>query len=131
MEQDREEELQRQAEQHQITVVDKDSRAYKVVFDALHRETDFQLPSRFADKVILRLQQQHRYRTSNEYIWLGAGIFLFMVAAAVAVVLTDFRLEWGFLKSASRYLNVFIFGAVFILALQWFDRKFIRKLTSN
>jgi hypothetical protein len=130
MEDNREEALQHQAEQHQSIGIDRDSRAYRIVFEALRKETDFQLPARFADSVMDRLQQQGT-RSTNEYAWLGVGIFLFFIAAVVAVILTDFKLEWGFLKGASCLLNLFIFGAVFILALQWLDRKFIRRLTNH
>jgi hypothetical protein len=131
MENEKEEALQRQAEQNQMKGFDKDSRAYQIVFNALQKETGFQLSPRFADQVIHQLQQQRKFRTTHEYVWLGLGIFLFIVAAVVTVVKTDFRPEWGFLNGISRYLNVFIFGAVFILALQWLDRKFVRRITMN
>ncbi len=130
MENDRnkEEELQRLAEQQSMSGTDKDSRAYKIVFEALHSDTDFQLSSRFADQVLGRLQEQSDAR---EYVWFGLGIVLLLAAAVVAGVLTDFKPDMGFLKGMSRYFNLFIFGGLFILAIQWLDRKFVRKLTAH
>ena len=58
-------------------------------------------------------------------MWLGLGIVSFAIAMVVAIAMTDFKLNFGVLKFISSYPGLIIFGALFILALQWLDKKLI------
>ena len=51
---------------------------------------------------------------------------MFALAAVVAIVLTDFKVSFGALKFMAGYPGLFIFGAAFVLVLQWLDNKLVR-----
>lgn len=116
----RDEELQHSMEKNLVNCSDKDSRAYRVVFDALQLEPEFRLSSKFSDSVIQRLEASEG---RSQYFWLALGFIGFVIAAVVAVVLTDFSPDFGFLKHISKFTGLFIFGAAFIVLLQWIDKK--------
>jgi uncharacterized membrane protein len=65
--------------------------------------------------------------SSRDMVWLYLGIVAFVVATGVAIALTGFKIHVGAFRFVSGYSGLFIFGAAFILALQWIDRSFIRK----
>ena len=62
-------------------------------------------------------------------VWLYLGIFSFIIAMAVAVALTGFKVNMGVLKFIASYPGLFVFGTIFILALHWIDRRAINKQT--
>jgi hypothetical protein len=103
---------------------DRDSRLYQVVFKALHTESDFVLPAHFADRVLAAVKARH---SSHDMAWFIGGIFLFIIALVVAVILTGFSFSLGVFTFLSGYPGLVIFGAAFIMALQWIDRRWIRK----
>ena len=124
----KEEELQNQIEKAGSSVDGVDAYAYKKVFDALKQEPDFHLSVDFADRVIQKIEIKKE--SSSDFIWFGVGIFMFAVAALVAIVLTDFKVSFGALNFITGYPGLFIFGAAFILGLQWLDKKLIRPKSS-
>ncbi len=72
-----------------------------------------------------RVVQQQIRRSVREYLWYLTGIVALVIASVVAVVLTGFQLNFGFLESISAYSGIFIFGGVFILALHVLDRRLL------
>ncbi len=119
----KDEELQNQIEQASSSIDGVDAYAYKKVFDALKQEPDFHLPINFADRVIQKIEAKKE--SSNDFVWFGLGILLFIVATIVAILLTNFKLNFGALKFITGYPGLIIFGISFILALQWMDKKFV------
>jgi hypothetical protein len=103
---------------------DQESRSYQSVFKALRTETDYVLPADFADRVIATVKARY---SSRDMGWLIGGVFLFIVALVVAVILTGFSFTLGMFTFLSGYPGLVVFGAAFILGLQWIDRKWIRK----
>jgi hypothetical protein len=120
-------------EQSELGKHDKglDSLAYQKVFDALKKESTAGLSPEFADKVMLKLQTQSTSRSSGFELLLAliGGLFCIIVLI-VAVVLTGFKVQLGFLESLHGYKGVFIFGIVFIIFLHWIDKVVIRKKLS-
>lgn len=102
----------------------RDARSYQTVFSALRREPDFVLPANFADRVVASIQARY---SSRDMAWFIGGVFLVLVALVVAILLTGFTLSLGVFTFLSGYPGLVAFGAAFILALQWVDRKWIRK----
>lgn len=102
-----------------------DARAYARVFDALRKEPSFQLPANFAARVIEGIDFSPR--RSTDVMWLYAGIFSCVVAMVVAILLTDFKITFGAFRFISGYPGLIAFAAVFILGLQWLDKKLVRK----
>jgi hypothetical protein len=104
-----------------------DARAYVRVFDALRKETSFQLPANFATRVVNRVdfsQQQ-----SSDMLWLYLGLFSCLLAMVVAIAMTDFEFNFGAFRFIAGYPGLFVFALVFILGLQWIDKKMVRKPT--
>jgi hypothetical protein len=115
-------ELQNLAESGMLNGTYRDSRAYRLVFEALKKETEFSLPATFSQSVLQRMEAAEG---KNSYVWLAVIFTGFIVAAGVSIALTDFRPDFGFLRHISRFAGLFVFGAAFILLLQWIDRKVI------
>ena len=124
----KDEELQNQIENTHAPSNSVDAYSYKKVFDALKQEPDFHLPANFADEVVQKIEA--RKESSSDFIWFGLGIFLFTIAAIVAIVLTDFKVSFGALKFISGYPGLFAFGVFFIALIQWLDKKLVRPKAS-
>ena len=122
------EELQKNIEAgNRFSGDDPDAKAYQEVFARLNKEPEAYLPLDFADKLIVRIQEQQRRSTSRDFYWLIAGVLLLSIAMIVAVALTGFQPGLGFLKGMSAYAGLFVFGAAFILFLNGLDKKLFPK----
>ncbi len=104
-----------------------DDQAYRRVFAVLKREPSYQLPPDFAAKVIRSMQLAPQQYTTLEFIWLYTGLIAFVIAAGITIFLTGFEINLGVLKFLSSYPGLIVFGALFILALQWIDKRFVKK----
>lgn len=107
-----------------------DERSYRKVFEALKKEPGYELSPSFARQVVGRIEAASQKASSRDIFWLSAGLVSFVIATAVAVYLTGFNLSFGVLKFISGYPGLFVFGLIFILALQWVDKKLIHKTSS-
>ena len=58
-------------------------------------------------------------------MWLGTGMFSLFITLIVAIAMSGFKLNFGFLKNMSGYAGLFVFGAVLILVLNQLDKYFI------
>jgi hypothetical protein len=123
-----EEDLQRNLEAGKNPEGDElDVKAYQTVFNALKHEPEFILSSSFADKVVgLAIKKQNSKSTFREYFWIGLGIFVMVIASIVAIVMTEFKFDMGFLNGLSSFKGLIIFGIFFIGLLHWLDKKLIR-----
>jgi hypothetical protein len=121
-----EEELQRSVEQGNVNN-DIDSKAYEVVFDALKQEPNYTLKSGFADRVMELAARQSSGSASTEFIWLGVGVFLLIVAMIVVMTKITMPTDFGFLSAMSSYAGLFVFGILFIALLHFIDRRFIQQ----
>lgn len=119
-----EEELQNQIEQGLVTESGDDIRAYQRVFDALKKEPDYHVSLPFADRIIAIINKREEKR---DYWWIAIGIFLTVIAMIVSLALTSAHWSTGVFKFLSGYPGLVAFGIVFILLLQWVDRKIIKK----
>ncbi len=119
------EELQGRIEKGELSD-NRDSRAYSKIFDALRREPEFKVPINLAERIVLRADLASR-KSSRDMVWLYAGLAACFAAMIVAALLTNFKINFGALKFISGYPGLFVFGILFVLALQWVDRKIVRK----
>jgi hypothetical protein len=105
-----------------------DGRAYQRVFNALQKKPASILTNAFADNIISVLQKRSKAKLSAWEIGLtvGGGVFS-IITFILAIVLTNFRVNFGFLQSINNFKGVFIFGLVFIVVLQWIDKVLVRK----
>lgn len=118
-----EEELQNQIENGLVNESD-DARAYQRVFDALKKEPAFHVSLPFADRILTLIEKKEEKR---DYWWMAAGIFLIIVTLIVTLVLTKIHWSVGVFTFVSGYPGLVVFGVVFILLLQWVDKKVIKK----
>jgi hypothetical protein len=123
---DNEEELQNRIERGG-SAHGMDARAYRHVFQALGKELDYELPADFAAKVANRILVRDEKRLSSEYIWFAAGILCLAAAFIWTIVFIGFQLDFGFLNGMAAYKGLAIFGIVFIIGLNWLDRKLLRE----
>lgn len=116
------EKLQKQVEAGQW-VGHEDGETYRQVFNALKQEPAFHVTLPFADRVLARIEKKEEQRDLR---WLAAGIFLSVAALVACLVFTN---TWttGTFSFISGYPGLVIFGIVFILLLQWVDRRLLRK----
>jgi hypothetical protein len=102
-----------------------DGRAYRQVFAALRQPLDRGLSSGFEDAVMQKVLRQEARRGTREYVWYIVGVVLLLITTIIAVVMTGFRLNFGFLQSISAYSGIFIFGGLFMLFLHVLDRRLL------
>ncbi len=103
--------------------------AYRTVFSALRQSPSYQLPSGFADRVLNRMEAVGEKSSSRELVWLYVGLISFTIVGGIAIAMTGFKINFGALKFISGYSGLLIFGAAFILGLQWLDKKIIHRTT--
>jgi hypothetical protein len=122
-----EEELQKNIEAGQpLPAEDPDVKSYRAVFKALGAQHDFEVSPGFSDRVLRRLAEKRKKDASRDILWLSIGIFLLLVSFMVALMLTGFKLQLGFLRNMAPYGGLFVFGVFFILLLQWLDRRLLK-----
>src|SRR5688572_15013230 len=122
-----EEELQKSIEAGQVPQGDElDVKAYRDVFRVLKQEPKTELSSAFADRVMMLVEKKRRRDYSRDMFWLVGGIFLIFIAFIVAIVFTGFKFTPGFLSGVADYKWLFAFGVVFIVFLNWLDKRLIR-----
>ena len=102
-----------------------DTNAYRHVFRALEKEPMLRLSGSFSDKVIQKLESRNT-SVLADYFWLAFGIFLSVLALLIAVAMTGFKLNFGFLSAMSSYKGLFIFAVVLMAALHFLDKKLLR-----
>jgi hypothetical protein len=121
-----EEELQKNIESGQTPSGDElDIKAYQQVFHSLKKEPGIKLPNDFSERVIARVQRKQKRAASRDLFWFGGGIFLLLIAFGVAIALTGFKFQLGFLEDNSAYTGIFVFGAAFIGLLSWLEKRLV------
>ena len=126
-----EEELQHQKEASASPLDDMDVHAYRKVFDALAQEPDYTLPMNFADRMVRLVEAKEQAKEiSRDNFWMGLGLFIFLAGLVFAIAVTDFKFSAGAFRFLAGFPGLVIFGIVFILALQWLDKKVVRRNTS-
>src|SRR5690606_22851544 len=105
-----------------------DEAAYLRVFNAL-KKAPSELPvSGLADRVLLRLEKRSVSKRSwIELILPVLGGVMLLVGLVVTIVLTKFKLNFGFLSAMRDYAGLIVFGVCFILLLNFIDRLVVRK----
>jgi hypothetical protein len=118
-----EEELQRKIEHGETVEADNDVKAYRVVFHVLKKEPVAMLSSSFEDRIIQLVIEKRIREEQRDKFWFGFGLFLIFISFVVAIALTGFAWNLGFLRNMSDYSGLAIFGVAFIAFLNWLDKK--------
>lgn len=122
-----EEELQNNIERGLPAGDELDSKAYREVFRALEKDPGHALQSRFAENVVARIVARQKKEQSRDYLLFFSGLFVLLVAAVATIIVTGFRLDFGFLRSMADYKGLAVFGVLFIGFLNWLDKRLIRE----
>jgi hypothetical protein len=123
------EDLQRKFDRQDFPGEGMDAQAYQKVFDALKREPEYMLPIYFADRLVTLIESKEKGKeVARDNLWLGLGLFSFVVALIVAFVFTDFKISVGAFQFLAGYPGLIFFGISFILLLHWVDKKILRKV---
>ena len=122
-----EEEIQKSLERGEVPKGDDaDVRAYREVFRVLKKDPGYPLSDSFAASVVAMAKRSRQARDSRDYFWFAAGIFVLAIAALVTILYTGFRFDFGFLKAMSDYKGLAVFGLVFVIFLNWLDKRLVR-----
>ncbi len=106
----------------------QDEAAYLHVFNALKKMPSDQPVHGLADRVVLRLEKRSvSTRSSLEWALSIFGGLLLLAGLGATVVLTNFKLNFGFLSAMRDYTGLVVFGIVFIVVLNVIDRQLVRK----
>lgn len=125
----KDEELQQKIEQGDALDRSADAEAYRKVFSSLQRDPEFFLHSSFEDLLIQRIAAKHARESSRDGWWFMGGLLLFLIGLIVAVILIDFKPGIGVYSFIKGYRGLILFALLFILALNFVDKKFIRSTT--
>ncbi len=119
-------ELQELAQKGKLEIIGLDSKVYVQVFRALSQKPSFKLSVHFADRLISRIiEAQTRRSARRDFLYLTGGLFSLVLAAIIVILITGFRPGSGAFAFIHRYNGLIIFGAVFIIFLQWVDKKIL------
>jgi hypothetical protein len=123
-----EEDLQGKVERNEpVNTNDLDANSYRIVFRALKKEPEMTLSSPFEERIIRLMIEKRLREERRDRFWFGFGIALILIAFIVAIVLTGFAFDFGFLKDMADYKGLAVFAVIFIALLNWVDKKFITR----
>jgi hypothetical protein len=122
-----EEKLQQAMEQKQQSINNLDQKAYHLVFRSLSLIPGADVSPGFAAAVVVKIEKQKRKAALQELAWMIFAGFLLLISLAVAIVLSGFRIDMGFLKGLGSYSGVVVFGLFFVLLLHFVDKRLLRK----
>jgi len=125
----RDEELNKEFDRGDFSNEGIDARVYQRIIDGLTREPEYTLPIYFADRLVTLIEAKEKAKeVSRDNLWLGLGLFSFVIALIVALVFTSFNASVGAFRFLKGYQGLIFFGIAFVLLLHWVDRKILRKV---
>jgi len=98
-----------------------DADAYKVVFNAIKKEPHLKLSSDFASKVAFRVTPEKSFNW-DKFLVVGGGIG-FLLALIYAIASVEATFSFGAFTFLSSYQGLLVFGVIFVLGLNWLDKK--------
>ena len=110
--------------EHGLPETNADAQAYHYIFNVLKKDPEFNLPIQFADRMVSLLEKKEE---KKDYYWLAVGILLSVVSLIVAIVLVAERWSINAFSFLSSNVGLVVFGVLFVLLLQWVDKKIVRK----
>lgn len=118
--------IQEQVEKGVHDSKDVNYRAYQIVFNGVSKKPDISLSPGFSSRVIRKIQQLKEDRSlRKDFMWLGIGLFAFIIATIIAISMTSFKFDFGAFGFIKSYGGLLVFGVVFIMGLQWLDKKLL------
>jgi hypothetical protein len=105
-----------------------DSLAYKKVFNVLKKDPQHLLPADFAEKVLMLVNEKRSSGSWGiELVLAVIGGLSCLITLVAAVIISEFKIQFGFLESVRDFRGVFIFGALLIILFHFLDKIVVRK----
>jgi hypothetical protein len=106
---------------------DLDVKVYQKIFVTLSKTSEINISPSFADRIVQITSSKLIRESRRDLWWLGCGIAMLLIAFVVAIIYTGFKIDMGFLSAMADYKGLFIFGIVFVIALNWIDKRIVKK----
>jgi hypothetical protein len=103
-----------------------DADSYRLVFTALKKNPELSLPAGFAERVAGLAPSRIRAFNWDKF-FLVSGCASFLCALAYAVVSISPSFSTGVFSFVSGYPGLVAFAVMFVLILNWIDKKWIAK----
>lgn len=94
---------------------------------ALEKEVNFHLPDNFSDRIIYLIQLKAKQERRWELTGIITAGVLFLISLAVTLSLVDFEFGFGALTFLNEYIGLLAFAIIFVVALQFIDKKLVRR----
>ncbi len=105
-----------------------DGESYKVIFSALKKSPELKLPTNFAHRVAAMAPGQAKTFSWDKFFLIG-GCISFFFALIYAITSIHPKFSVGVFSFISGYPGLIVFVVIFILLLNWIDKKWISKST--
>ena len=112
--------IQKQIEEG-VPTFGTDADAYKVVFSSLKKETHLKLSADFANRISLLASPEKSFNW-EKFLLISGGIGFF-AALIYAIVSVHATFSFGAFTFLSSYQGLLVFGVIFILILNWLDKR--------
>lgn len=100
--------------------------SYKVVFNALKKNPEFKLPSNFAHRVAAIAKAPAKAFNWDKF-FLISGCISFLIALTYAILSLHATFSVGVFSFISGYPGLIVFAIIFVILLNWIDKKWISK----
>ena len=100
--------------------------SYKIVFNALKKNPEFKLSSNFAHRVAAMVPAQAKAFNWDKF-FLISGCISFLIAVIYAIVSIHAKFSVGVFSFISGYPGLIVFAILFVILLNWIDKKWISK----
>lgn len=106
---------------------DEDEKIYRLVYQGLKKEPEYDLPHDFADKVVTKLQPSGLARYLNP----DQGLLVIFIPAIVALSFGIFslfksKIDLGALSMSSNMVITIIIGIICLILIQVADQKLLK-----
>jgi hypothetical protein len=105
-----EEGLQEKMERGEVVNRNEDTRAYDIVFHALKKTPEKTLSPSFEERIIQLVIEKRLKEARRDNFWFGFGLFLIFIAFVVAISMTGFALNFGFLNAMADWKGLVELG---------------------
>ncbi len=106
-----------------------DGQSYKIVFNALKKDPEFVLPTNFAHRVAAMAPSKAKAFNWDKF-FLISGLISFLMVVIYAIVMINATFSVGVFSFFSGYPGLIGFAILFVILLNWIDKKWISKSMS-
>lgn len=121
---DKDDELQRMAEEGRLDSTDRDLMAYQALFKILRQQPTF-ATSGLEEGVIKKIEQARKRKLIVDHTWLVLGVFVVVVIGVLAVAISGYRIPMS--PWQRQVLALGICAGIVIVALNAVERRLLQR----